>query len=148
MHEIKVFITTIIALVLFNVGASAQESDILGAWKAQITVLRSSNGTVEWSRAEITLMFEKQKGQLLQGKKHWRDLEHKTGNVAGKEVPEAEELFIGEIESDGRTVRIVETHDKGMMFCRMLGQDKLEVSYIEPHPYATVWTAIFHRAAP
>jgi hypothetical protein len=147
MDMIKVFVTTVVALVLFAFGASAQESGILGTWQAEVSVLRSDGGTVTPSHTEITLMFEEQRGQLVQGKKHWKDLENHTGNVAGNEVREADEPFIGEIESDGRTVRMVEIEDNGMMFCRLLGQDELEASYIETSPHAAVWSAVFHRVA-
>ncbi len=147
MHTVKVFVTTVVALVLFAFGASAQESGILGAWRAEVSVLRSDGATVTPSRSEITLIFEAQNGQLLQGKKHWKDLEDHTGNVAGSEVREADEPFIGEIESDGRTVRLVEIEDSGMMFCSLRGADELEASYVESAPHAAVWSAVFHRVA-
>lgn len=145
MHTIKVFVTTVVALGLFAVGAGAQESGILGTWKAEVSVLRSDGGPVVPSRTEITLVFEEQNGRLVQGKKHWKDLEDRTGNVAGSEVREADEPFIGEIESDGQIVRLVETEDYGTMFCTLRGQDELEASYIEHYPHAAVWSAVFHR---
>lgn len=96
---------------------------------------------------EMTLKIETPDGGLIKGNKHWKKLRGQGGNVAGVDMPEANEPFIGTIESDGQTVRMVEIEDYGLMFGRIIGPDKLEISYMEPHPHAVVWTAIFQRIA-
>ena len=146
MAPLKFAVTTIMALILFAASASAEQASVLGTWKSdRVSVLRTSDGKVVPSASEVTLVFEAQNEQLIQGYKHWRDLNNQTGNVAGKEVRQAKEPFIGSVSANGRIVRMVETEDHGLMWARMVSEDKLQVTYIEPYPHATTWTAEFRR---
>jgi hypothetical protein len=147
MHTLRNVLTALVTLLLLAGGASAQQPDISGTWKAEVQNLRPIDGKLVQSLLEMTLKIEAQDGGLIRGNKHWKKLRGQGGNVAGVDLPEANEPFIGTLESDGRTVRMVEINDYGLMFGRVIGPDKLEVSYMEPYPHAVAWTAIFQRIA-
>jgi len=68
-----------------------------------------------------------------------------TGNVAGENVLSAEEPFIGTIDTDGVTLRLVEIDDSGMLFCGCLGPDRLEITYMETYPHAVIYTSVLTR---
>jgi len=147
MHTLRNVLTSLVTLLLLVGGASAQQPDISGTWKAEVRNLRPIDGELVQSLLEMTVKIEAQDGGLIRGNKHWKKLHGQGGNVAGVDLPEANEPFIGTLESDGRTVRMVEINDYGLRFGRVIGPDKLEISYMEPYPHAVAWTAIFHRIA-
>lgn len=134
-----------LGLALMAEGASAQQPNLLGTWTAELTILRASEGKVITSLNAYTFVFEEHAGPLLQGYKSWHDQTNQTGNVAGKEVLEAKEPFIGVIEAHGQTVRLVETEDYGQTVGRLLEDGTLELTYAEPYPNAVAWTGIFRR---
>jgi hypothetical protein len=95
----------------------------------------------------MTIVIDKVEGALFYGHRTWKALTDDPGNVAGTDVLSATEPFIGAIDTDGVTLRIVETDDRGIMFGEVLGPKELEITYMESYPHAVVYTAVLKRKA-
>ena len=76
------------------------------------------------------------------GYRTWAEVDE-PGNVEEDLVLEATEPFIGALSMDGRTLRLVEVDDDGLMFVSRVGDDALEFTDMEAAPHPIVYTAIF-----
>ncbi|MCP4328628.1 MAG: hypothetical protein GY791_09365 [Alphaproteobacteria bacterium] len=93
----------------------------------------------------MSMVIENVDGPLLLGYRTWQAITDDPGNVAGVDVLSAREPFIGAIDSDGVTLRFVETDDPGILFGELLGPNELEITYMEAYPHAVVFTTVLRR---
>ena len=114
--------------------SNAQQPDILGTWSAEANILLELDGEIVKVPRVLSVVIEKVDGALFYGRRTWQALTDDPGNVAGANVLGATEPFIGAIDTDGVTLRFVETDDPGMMFGELLGPNALEITYMETYP--------------
>ena len=127
--------------------ASAQDVQLQGAWSGKASILLELDGQIVKVPRILSLVIETVDGQLLVGYRKWQAITDDPGNVAGVDVLSATEPFIGIIDSDGVTLRLVETDDPGVMIGEVLGVNSLEITYLEPYPHAVAYTVIMTRQA-
>jgi len=125
----------------------AKSPDIIGTWSAEIEILMERDDEIVKVPRVMTIVIDKVEGALFYGRRTWKALTDDPGNVAGTDVLSATEPFIGAIDTDGVTLRIVETDDRGIMFGEVLGPKELELSYMESYPHAVVYTVVLKRKA-
>ena len=135
-----------IFLAVTPVPAAAEQPDLIGTWRGEaIVLLQFKNETVQTTQSQI-LEFTHHEGQMVRGLHLWRALDLDVhGHVAGQHVRAASEPFIGVVGQDGKTIRMVEIEDPGMLFATVLGPNELEVEYLEAGERAVVWNAILKR---
>lgn len=138
-------VVALFALTAFASSAASEESDLVGVWKAKVIVALQSDGKIVETPRVMSITIEQVNGSLLRGERTWSAESDVTGNVAGEDVLEASEPFIGAVEADGKTIHLVEVDDNGMMFCELLGPNELELTYMETDGNPVVYTAIFRR---
>jgi len=134
-------------LAVSAVPSLAQQSDLVGTWRTETTVLLETEGDkiVEAPR-EMSFVIEEVNGQLVRGYRTWMaEAANQPGYVENVPLNEAREPFIGSVTSDGKTIHLVETDDEGMMFCQRMGPDEIELTYMEAAPHPVVYSAILHR---
>ena len=139
-----------IVTVLLSLGgaeALAQQSDLVGTWTTETTVLLESEDKIVEAPREMSFVIEDVHGQFVRGYRTWKaKAEHQPGYVGDTALEEAREPFIGTVTSDGKSLRLVETEDEGMMFCERTGPDQIELTYMEAAPHPVVYTAVLNRA--
>jgi len=143
--RIGFWMTTIVALALGSATLRAEESSLLGTWSGEIEALLEVDGSIAKVQRVMTVVIEGIDGSHVRGFRQWQALDETPGNVAGDATLSAVEPFIGALDSDGVTLRLVEVEDPGFLFCELLGPDELEVSYMETAPHAVAWTAVLRR---
>ena len=129
----------------------AQQSDLLGSWTAEATTLLEAEEKLTETPRELTfvhtLVIEAVDGQLVSGYRTWeRQTDLPPGYIGDVPLNVAREPFIGTVSSDGKTIRLVETEDEGLIFCERIGADRIELTYMEAAPHALIFTAILERA--
>ncbi len=145
MQIVRAVATAAFAWSLSLGQVQAEEPDILGTWSAETEILLVVEDQVVRVPRAVTVVFEEVDGQLLIGYRGWQALSDAPGNVAGAEVLGAKEPFIGVIDSDGVTLRFVETDDRGHMIGELLGPNALEFTYLETWPHAVAYTVVLER---
>ena len=123
----------------------AQQSDIVGTWSGEITLLLKVNDEILEVPRQWSLVIEKADKSLIRGYHQWKAVTDDPGNVAGESVLVATEPIIGAVDTDGVTLRFVETADSGILFAELLAPDKLEATYMETHPHAVIFTTVLRR---
>ena len=128
------------------VSSAAEPPDLIGVWQGEATVLLQHKGETEITTQRQILEITRQDGVLIRGIHRWKagDTTIK-GHVSGQHVTEAHEPFLGVIGQSGKTLRMVETEDPGMLFGILNGTDEMEVEYFEAGTNAVVWNAILRR---
>ena len=128
------------------VTSAAEPPDLIGVWQGEATVLLQHKGETEMTTQRQFLEITQQDGVLIRGIHKWKagDATIK-GHVSGQHVTEAHEPFLGVIGQSGKTLRMVETEDPGMLFGILNGTDEMEVEYFESGTNAVVWNAILRR---
>ena len=148
MKLLKRMLALAIFLALAPNPAEAEPPNLIGRWQGEATVLlQFKTETVQTSQMQI-LEITHHDGQMIRGLHLWAALEDGIyGNVAGEHVVEASEPVIGVVGQDGKTIRMVEIDDPGMLFATVLGPNELEVEYLEAGETAVVWNAILRRVS-
>jgi hypothetical protein len=124
----------------------AQDVSLAGEWSGETIVLvQTDKGPVQ-ARTTRTLVFQPHDGRLLRGHMSWKSLDGVSGHVGNESVVEAQEPFIGVLEHDNTTVRLVEAEDSGICAGRLLSANELQITHVEPAPFALVWTGILIRS--
>ena len=145
MRILQLFVIAVFSLALSVHHARAQQPDILGTWSAEANILLELDGEIVKVPRVLTVVIEKVDGALFLGRRTWQALTDDPGNVAGVDVLGATEPFIGAIDTDGVTLRFVETDDPGIMFGELLGPNQLEITYMEAWPHAVIYTVVMQR---
>ena len=135
-----------LSLTLCATQASAEQSDLVGTWTTETTILLESEGKLIEAPRRHTFVIEEVDGQLVRGYRTWAGQADEPGYVGDVPQNEAREPFIGTLSSDGQTLYLVETEDEGMIFCERIGADRIEMAYMESAPHAIVFTAVLERA--
>ena len=136
----------VFALAISVSASGAQTSDLIGTWTAETTViLESDNDEIVEVPRSLTVEIESVNGFVVQGSRRWNASTDDPGYVEDDAVLRASEPFIGALSSDGKTLRLVEVDDQGMMFATRIGDDQIEITYMETAPHAVAYTAIFER---
>ncbi len=127
-------------------GASAQTPDLVGTWTGNAVVaLETENGIVETPRI-LSIVVEEMHGNQLRGYRTWKSTEGvDPGYVGDQPTTGASEPFIGTVSSDGDTLRLVETEDRGILLGEVLGPNEIELTYLETAPHPVAYTAIYRR---
>ena len=145
--SIRFAAATLLSLATLSGQLRAEPPNIVGSWSAKADILLELDDKIVKVPRVLTMVIERVDGSLFFGKRKWKALTDEPGNVAGKDVLEATEPFIGAIDSDCVTLRIVETDDPGLMFGELLGPDRLEITYMESFPHAVIYTVVLQRQA-
>lgn len=146
----RIFRTLTLVVFVFAFAptpASAQAHPIVGTWSAQADILLELDDEIVKVPRVLSVMIERVEGQLFVGERKWQAVTDDPGNVAGVDVLRATEPFIGAIDSDGVTLRMVETDDPGFMIGELLSPNELEITYMETWPHAVVYTVVLRRLA-
>jgi len=147
MRAHKLAAIVIASISLGGPGALAQESSLVGTWTAETKILLESEGALIEAPRQLSFVIEDVDGQFVRGYRTWKaQVENQPGYVGNTPLEEAREPFIGTVSADGKSIRLVEVEDEGMMFCERTGPDEIEFTYMETAPHPVVYTAIFHRA--
>ena len=126
--------------------ASAQTSDLVGMWTAEITIALVSKGEIVEVDRDWVFVIEEVDGSLVRGHHAWRAKSDDPGYVGNDPVLDASEPFLGAVSSDGKTFSLVEIDDHGLLFGELIAPEELEVSYMEAAPHAVAFTAVLRRA--
>ncbi len=145
MRILGTLVATLFAVAVSASASKAQTSDLVGTWTAEATVIMESDEEIVEVPNVFTIMIESVNGSVVQGTRTWKAVTDDPGYVDDERVLEATEPFIGALSSDGKTLRLVEVDDHGLMFATRIGDDELEFTYMEAAPHAVAYTAIFHR---
>ena len=146
MSVCQPFAFAIFSLALGVGQVLAQQSDLVGTWTTETTILLETDGKIVEAPRELTFVIEEVHGQLVRGYRTWEaEAANQPGYVGNVPLNEAREPFIGSVTSDGKTIHLVETEDEGMMICERTGPDEIEFTYMEAAPHPVAYTAIFHR---
>ena len=145
MRTLQFVAVAVLSLALFSNQLQAKPADIVGTWSAETNILLELDDEIVKVPRVMTVVIDKVDGALFYGRRSWKALTDDPGNVAGTDVLAATEPFIGAIDSDGVTLRIVETDDPGIMFGEVLGPNQLEITYMESFPHAVVYTVVLKR---
>ena len=145
MRIVQFAAAALVLMVISAVQPRAEQPDLLGSWSAQAEILLERNDEIVKVPRMLTMVIDRVDGNLFFGRRLWEALTDDPGNVAGRDVLEASEPFIGAIDSDGVTLRIVETDDPGIMFGELLGPNRMEITYMESYPHAVIYTVILIR---
>jgi len=144
MKRVLWYAAAIAAFITLASGQSrAKPPDIVGTWSAETNILLELEDKIVKVPRVMTIVIDKVDGQLFYGRRSWKALTDDPGNVAGTDVLSATEPFIGAIDSDGVTLRIVETDDPGIMFLgRSWGPTSLRLPIWNPIPtrWSTPWS--------
>jgi len=146
LRALAMFIALGTIFSVITAEAAGETPNLIGSWQGEATVLLQHKGETEMTTQHQTLEITQQDGVLIRGIHSWRagDVAVK-GHVSGQHVVEAHEPFLGAIGQSGRTLRMVETDDPGMLFGVLNGTDEMEVEYFESGTNAVVWNAILRR---
>jgi hypothetical protein len=129
----RILATLVAALFTVAVSASAlsaQTSDLVGSWTAETTIILESDDEIVEVPRTLTIVIESVHGSVVQGTRTWKAVTPNPGYVEDESVLDASEPFIGALSSDGKTLRLAEVDDYGLMFgvrmvaaafCRALG---------------------------
>lgn len=131
--------------VLCAAPAVAQTSDLAGTWTAEITIALESEEEIVEVQREWVFVIEEIDGSLVSGYHAWKAESDDPGYVENQSVLAASEPFLGAVSSDGKTLRLVEINDHGLLFGELIGPQELEVSYMETAPHAVAFTAVVRR---
>lgn len=145
MRTFQLVAIAVFCVALVSSQMAAKTSDIVGTWSAETEILLELDDEIVKVPRVMTGVIDKVDGALFYGRRMWKARTADPGNVAGTEVLSATEPFIGAIDSDGVTLRIVETDDPGIMFGEVLGPNELEITYMESYPHAVVYTVVLKR---
>ncbi|MCP4381628.1 MAG: hypothetical protein GY798_09475 [Hyphomicrobiales bacterium] len=144
----RIFGTLVAVLFAIAVSASAsmaQTSDLVGTWTAETTIILESDDEIVEVPRVLSIVIESVHGSVVQGARTWKAETDNPGYVEEESVLEASEPFIGALSADGKTLRLVEVDDHGLMFATRIGDDQIELTYLETAPHAVAYTAIFDR---
>ncbi len=136
----------VVFLMAVAIPAGAQHADFVGRWSGELTVLLEVDDEIVQVPRIMNVVIEQVDGNLVRGYRHWQAVDDVPGNVDGVNVLDAREPFIGAIDSDGVTLRLVEVDDFGMLFFERLSAEELEVTYLETAPHAVVFSAVLRKA--
>ncbi|MEM7222679.1 MAG: hypothetical protein AAF495_06855 [Pseudomonadota bacterium] len=145
MRVVGLLVVAAITVVLAAGQPRAQAPDIKGTWSGQADILLQLDGKIVKVPRLLQVVIEEVDGNLFTGRRTWQALTDDPGNVAGVDTLAATEPFIGAIDTDGVTLRFVETDDPGVMFGELLGPDRLEITYMEAWPHAVIYTVVMTR---
>jgi hypothetical protein len=138
-------VAAIFAIAVPASPSMAQSSDLVGTWTAETTIILESEGEIVEVPRVLSIVIESVHGTVVQGARTWKAKTGNPGYVAEQSVLEAFEPFIGAVSSDGKTLRLVEVDDSGLMFATRIGDDQIDLTYMEAAPHAVAYSAIFHR---
>ena len=146
LRAMAMFIALGTMFLVITAEAAAEPPNLIGSWQGEATVLLQLGGETEMTTQHQTLEITQQDGVLIRGIHSWRasDVAIK-GHVSGQHVVEAHEPFLGAIGQSGKTLRMVETNDPGILFGILNDTDEMEVEYFESGHHAVVWNAILRR---
>lgn len=141
------FGVALLALVGTEPTVAQDNADLVGTWRADTIVLLESEGELVEAEREFSFVIESISGSLVRGFRTWKatDPAEQTGYVGDDKVTEAQEPFIGVLSSDGKTIHMVETQDRGTIITNVLSTDQIEVTYFENAPHPVVHTGIYDR---
>jgi len=147
MRVCQLFVVSIFSLAVSAAPSLAQNSDLVGTWTTKTKVLlETEGGKIVEAPREMSFVIEKVNGQLVRGYRTWMaKIPNQPGYVGETPLKEAREPFIGSVTSDGKSIRLVETEDNGMLFCERMGPDAIELTYMEAAPHPVVYSTILHR---
>jgi hypothetical protein len=147
MRVCQLVVVSIFSLAVSSLQSLAQGSDLVGTWTTEATILlETQGGEIVEAPREMSIVIEEVDGQLVRGYRTWMaEAANQPGYVEETPLNEAREPFIGSVTSDGKTIRLVETDDEGMMFCERMGPDEIELTYMEAAPHPVVYSAVFQR---
>ncbi|MCG8546272.1 MAG: hypothetical protein MJE12_18900 [Alphaproteobacteria bacterium] len=101
----------IFSIALCALQAKAQHPKLVGTWTAKADIMLELGAKVVKVPREISIKIDKINGTFFTGSRTWKALTDDPGYVTNANVLGATEPFIGTIESDGVTLRLVETDD-------------------------------------
>lgn len=138
-------VAAILALALGTAQAQDQ-SNLVGTWTGETTILLDTGEKVIEAPRTQSIVITGVKDNLIRGYRTWTALQNNQKGFVGS-VPEdsAREPFIGIIQSNGKTIRMVETDDRGMMFCELIAPDQIEMTYMEAAPHAVIYTTVYQK---
>ncbi|MFO1067825.1 MAG: hypothetical protein U1E14_04795 [Geminicoccaceae bacterium] len=111
--------------------------DLRGVWVAEATCRNAD----KIARTTQKLEFFEQDGQLVKANLSYVTAGNANiGETQGRAVGTATEPVIGAIAADGKTVRLAEVGDDGMIILEGVGPEGFSATYIEAgdHPLACV----------
>jgi hypothetical protein len=135
----------VLATMVGIAPALAQPPDFVGRWSAEITIILESQGQIVEVNRDWVFVIERVDGGHVRGYHAWRAKSDDPGYVEDVSVLAASEPFLGVVSSNGKTLLLVEIGDYGLMFCKRIGPDELEISYMEAAPHAVAFAAIVRR---
>ncbi|MCP4381638.1 MAG: hypothetical protein GY798_09530 [Hyphomicrobiales bacterium] len=144
MRIVTTLVAAMFAVAVSASTSSAQTSDLVGTWTAEATIILESDDEIVEVPRVLSIVIESVHGSVVQGARTWKAETENPGYVEEESVLEASEPFIGALSADG-TLRLVEVDDHGLMFATRIGDDQIELTYMESAPHAVAYTAIFHR---
>jgi hypothetical protein len=146
MRILATLVAALFAVAISASTSSAQTSDLVGTWTAEATVvMESDDDEIIEVPNTFTIVIESVNGFVVQGTRTWKAVNDDAGFVDEDAVLQATEPFIGALSSDGKTLHLVEVDDHGLMFATRIGDDQIELTYMEAAPHAVAYTAIFDR---
>ncbi|WP_421724624.1 hypothetical protein [Bauldia sp.] len=143
MRVLGVFTAALFAAI--TSASMAQASDLIGTWTAETSVILELDDEIVEAPRIFTIVIESVNGQIVRGTKSWKAGSDDPGYIDDESVFEATEPVIGALSGDGKTLRLVEVDDHGLMFATRIGDDEIELTYMEGPPHAVAYTAIFQR---
>ena len=130
--------------------ASAQDTtpDITGVWQtASGRVLTHEGAVLDLEHMPSGhLVIEMQEGALFRGYYHWDHPEGTRLDDGEAETNRARETMLGVFAGDGHSFIMADTPDQGYWFGIVLGENRIELRYVESGPFAVAGTSIMERA--
>lgn len=135
-------------LAVLPFASAAQDAgtppDLKGVWKGTADVYYPD----AVKKLDTELNVSEQDGWYFKGTRGWKLVdppEKPLGYIMNDPVNKADELYLGVVGFDGRSLTLVENGDWGVMKGALVDSDTMELIYAEPGDHPLVFRIVLKR---